>query len=132
MESIEEIKSEIENVAETAVEVDSLTETESDCPTQPHNGKKIDKIIVSQYIDDDPYVVTYSKEDNSICRWLVNIEQSGQQLPDAYFRLVKKYIIYEFILYNNILIFLCHFESRKYLFDTKICLKREFFIQFNK
>src|ERR1043165_3890996 len=40
----------------------------------PHNGEKIDNIIVSQ---DMSYVVTYSKEDKSICGW---VEENGNQL----------------------------------------------------
>ena len=44
-----------------------ISETKSD---QSHNGKKIDKLIVSQYIEVYSYAVTYSKEDNSNS-WMV-------------------------------------------------------------
>jgi hypothetical protein len=47
-------------------------------PARPHDGKKIDQIIVSQdmsYL----YVVTYSREDDSICGW-TGLEKDGQQL----------------------------------------------------
>ena len=80
---------------------------------QPHNGKEIEQIIVSQYID-DLYVVTYSKEDNSVRGWLVNVEENGQQQPDLYFKLDKSYDIYEFVLHKKILLF--HDGARKYLF----------------
>jgi hypothetical protein len=49
MGSVKEIENEIENTAETAIEIYNLTKTKSDRPIQPHNGKKIGKIIVSQY-----------------------------------------------------------------------------------
>jgi hypothetical protein len=103
MGSIKELENELENSAETAIEIYSLTETKSDRPTQPHNGKKIDEIIVSQY--NDPYAVTYSKEDNSILGWLINIEENGQQRPDVYFKLGYQYRINKFVLYKKILVF---------------------------
>ncbi|GBC53683.2 hypothetical protein GLOIN_2v1881038 [Rhizophagus irregularis DAOM 181602=DAOM 197198] len=88
------------NATETAIKI-------SDFPTQPHNGKKIDELIVSQYVDDDPYAVTYSKEDNSIHGWLVNIEENGQQRPDVnvYFKLDAPYDIISPVLYKKILVF---------------------------
>src|SRR4051812_12902701 len=59
--------------------------------------KSIDRIIVSQYINDtdneeydpilDAYVVTYSKDDNSILGWYVDIKGNGQQQPNVYFKL---------------------------------------------
>ena len=116
---MEDIK-EIEN-ADTIVEISEtkstqphnghvdISETKSD---QPHNGKKIKEIIVSQYIEDDPYVVTYSKEDNSILGWSVNIEENRQQ-PDVYFKLNIDYRINKFVLYEKILVFS---YNRKYLF----------------
>ena len=107
-----------ENITETAINI----ETNSDCfnPIQSsHNGKKIDQIIFSQ---DTSYAVTYSREDNSVRGWLVNVEENGQQQPDVYFKLDKSYKIDidSFILYKMILLF-CH-NYRKYLFGTKICL----------
>src|SRR5688572_7164392 len=65
--------------------INEILETKSDPSTQPHHGKKIDEIVVSQY--NDPYAVTYSKEDNSVLGW--NIEESGQQRPDVYLKLNK-------------------------------------------
>jgi hypothetical protein len=123
---MEDIK-EIEN-ADTIVEISEtkstqphnghvdISETKSDRPTQPHNGKKIDRIIVSQYIEDDPYVVTYSEEDDSILGWSVNIEEIGQQQPDVDFKLDKNdkyYVNSSFVLYKKILVFL---YRGKYLF----------------
>ena len=113
MEDIKEIETETENAADTIVEISEtkstqphnghvdISETKSD---QPHNGKEIEEIIISQYIEDDPYVVTYSKEDNSILGWSVNIEENGQQ-PDVYFKLDKDSYILEFALYKKILVF---------------------------
>src|SRR4051812_31138524 len=82
-----------------------ITAMKSDCPTQSHNGKNIDKIIVSQYIEDiSSYVVTYSKEDNSILGW--NIEKEGEQQPDGEdFKLGKPYDIRSFVLYKRLLLF---------------------------
>lgn len=98
------------NATETAIKI-------SDFPTQPHNGKKIDELIVSQYVDDDPYAVTYSKEDNSIHGWLVNIEENGQQRPDVnvYFKLDAPYDIISPVLYKKILVFYYN-NYCKYLF----------------
>ena len=126
MEDIKEIETETENAADTIVEISETkstqphnghveSETKSDRPTKPHNGKEIYEIIVSQYIEDDPYVVTYSEEDNSILGWSVNIEENEQQ-PDVYFKLDendKYYVNGSFVLYKKILVFLCR---GKYLF----------------
>jgi hypothetical protein len=126
MASVKEIENEIESAAETAIEINNLTEMKNDHPTQPHNGKKIDRIIVSQY--NEPYVVTYSKEDNSVLGWLINAEENGQQRPDVYFKLDQNYHIYEFVLYKKFLVFFYFYEYfSKYLFDTKIYLNQEFF-----
>src|SRR5436305_6721855 len=83
--------------------IDQIIVTKSDWPTQPHNGKEIDQIIVSQYIDDS-YAVTYNKEDNSVRVWLVNVEENGQQQPDVYFKLDESYEIHEFVLHKKILL----------------------------
>ncbi|CAB4391084.1 unnamed protein product [Rhizophagus irregularis] len=58
--------------------------------------KSIDRIFVSQYMDDtstynevygsDDYVVTYSKEDKSFLGWSVNTKNNGPQQPDVYFK----------------------------------------------
>ena len=48
MGSIEEIEYQENAVLETAIEINSPSETKSD--RSPYNGKKIDKIIVPQYI----------------------------------------------------------------------------------
>jgi hypothetical protein len=129
MEDIKEIETETENAADTIVEISETkstqphnghveSETKSDRPTKPHNGENIDKIIVSQYIEDDPYVVTYSKEDSSILGWSVNIEEIGQQQPDVYFKLDKDYNIRSFVLYKKILVFSYYYDHKrsKYLF----------------
>src|ERR1044072_7844030 len=122
MEDIKEIETETENAADTIIEISETkstqshnghveSETKSDRPTKPHNGKEIYEIIVSQYIEDDPYVVTYSYEDDSILGWSVNIEEIGQQ-PDVYFKFDERYIE-NFVLYKKILVFS---YNSKYLF----------------
>ena len=108
-----------EIITETAINIETKSDqqhngenlilTKSDHPTQPHNGKKIDQIIVSQY--NEPYAVTYSKDDNSILGW--NIEENGQQQQHVYFKLDKNYHIDSFVLYKQILVFR---DSCKYLF----------------
>src|SRR5436189_5645975 len=113
MESIKEIENEKENTVETIVKIPETertyseeAETKSDC-----HRKTIDQIIVSQY--NDSYVVTYSKEDNSVLGW--NIEENGQQRPHVYFKLDQYYgIINSFVLYKKILVF--RNIHRKYLF----------------
>ena len=116
------IETETENAADTIIEISETkstqshnghveSETKSDRPTKPHNGKEIYEIIVSQYIEDDPYVVTYSYEDDSILGWSVNIEEIGQQ-PDVYFKFDERYIE-NFVLYKKILVFS---YNSKYLF----------------
>ena len=120
----------ITSITETAIEIfdsidpiqphngekiDQIIVAKVNCPAHPHNGKKIDKIIVSQYIDDS-YAVTYSKEDNSVRGWLVNVEENGQQQPDVYFKLDKSYEIHEFVLYKKILLFRYDDGSSKYIF----------------
>jgi len=122
MKSVKEIENEKENTVETIVKISETestyseeAETKSDRPTQPHNGKTIDQIIVSQY--NDPYVVTYSKEDRSVLGW--NIEQNGQQQSHVYFKLDKDYEIKDFVLYKKILVVFRTFyldEYRKHLF----------------
>ncbi|SRR6266542_453037 len=72
-------------------------------PHKPHNGKSIDHMIVSLDIN---YIVTYSKDDNSISGWLVDIEKNKQY--DMYFALNKSdksYKISSFVLYKKILVF---------------------------
>ena len=84
-------------------------ETKNDRP--PHDGKKIDKLIISQYIDDhngtygkDVSVVTYSKEDNSIVGW--SIGENGQ-IPKITLERYKDYNIKSFVLHKEILVFRC-------------------------
>jgi len=125
MGSIKEIEHQENAVLETAIEINSPSETKSD--RSPHNGKKIDEIIVSQYIDDDSYVVTYSENDWSIHGW--NIKGNGQQRldADAYFKLNTPKCCDDcrFVLYKKILVYHSGF-IRKYF--TKINLvKLEFF-----
>src|SRR2546421_3659210 len=78
-----------EEIIESAINIENFA-IKSD-PIQPHNGEKIDRIIISQYVENESYVVTYSKEDNSVRGW--NIDKNGQQ-PDVYFNLSE-------IIYND-------------------------------
>src|ERR1051325_10890946 len=98
---------------ETAIDIIDIkslsSETKSDIlsRTYKHRGH-IDKIIVPQYIDDQyvedkNYVVTYSKEDNSILGWTINIEENGQQQPDVYFKLDQPYRMLSSVLYKKTL-----------------------------
>uniref|UniRef100_U9T1G9 Uncharacterized protein n=1 Tax=Rhizophagus irregularis (strain DAOM 181602 / DAOM 197198 / MUCL 43194) TaxID=747089 RepID=U9T1G9_RHIID len=42
--------------------------------------KKIDQIIVSQYILEDPYAITCSEEDNSIREWLKRTDNNNRRV----------------------------------------------------
>ena len=114
-------------IVETAIDVEanindnSIRKTIKDGygPTQSHNGKKIDRIIVSQYTEDNPtssYAVTYSKGDNSIRGWIVNIGKNRQQQLDVYNDKLGRYDDIELCkLYKNILLFSYYDDShRKY------------------
>ena len=141
---------------ETAIDINSLSsETKDDninnlssvtkdeiLRSPEQHRESIDEIIVPQYIQyiddqyiEDNYVVTYSKNDNSLVVWTINIEQNGQQHPDVYFKLDKSYkTSYKTSskLYKKTLLFcyekrdlimnvnIIYINYRKYLFDTKI------------
>jgi hypothetical protein len=107
---------------ETAIDIIDIkslsSETKSDIlsRTYKHRGH-IDKIIVPQYIDDQyvedkNYVVTYSKEDNSILGWTINIEENGQQQPDVYFKLDRPHHILSSVLHKKTLLLYCR-DNRK-------------------
>src|SRR4051812_10654523 len=97
MKLIMEDKVETENAIETAIDI----ETKRDI--QPHNGKKIDRIIVSL---DMSYAVTYSSADSSIVGWSVNIEEIElNQRFDAYFNIEGNCYIHGFVLHKNILLY---------------------------
>ncbi|CAI2183477.1 19376_t:CDS:2, partial [Funneliformis geosporum] len=94
---MEEIKSQEDN-NETAIDI--LSENQP----RPHNGKQIDRMVVSP---DMSYVVTYSESDNSINGWLVDFEKNKQQ-HDKDFVLYESdepYKISSFVLYKKFLIF---------------------------
>src|ERR1051325_12249987 len=99
IEPIEPTETKI-NIPTTEVDIDILSRT------QQHR-ENVDEIIVPQYIHyiedqyiENNYVVTYSKKDNSILSWKINIEENGQQHPDvdAYIKLDKSYTIWSFKL----------------------------------
>src|ERR1051325_7776779 len=103
---------------ETTIDINSLSteslETKGDIN---QHREKIRKIVVPQYKEDN-YAVTYSKKDNSILVWTINIEENGQQQPDVYFELDQSYniAIESFVLYKKILLFLYYERDfRKYL-----------------
>ena len=110
-------------------QIETVIDIETKSSGQPHNGKKIDEIIVSQYTEDNQYAVTYSKEDNSIQGWKVNVEESGRQIPDfdAYFKLddgqcdIQLYKLYK--LYKKMVLFIYYDDVCKYFF---VCLKTKF------
>ncbi|CAB4436873.1 unnamed protein product [Rhizophagus irregularis] len=80
-------------------------------------GYKFDQIIVSQYIEDSNYVVTYCEEHKLFLGWSVDIEQNGGPqkfdvgfelyLPDLYNEKYGNYKIYKFALYQKRLL-ICH------------------------
>ena len=87
--------------------IKAYSETKNDRP--PHDGKKIDKLIISQYIDGhndkDVSVVTYSKEDNSIVGWSIGENRQILEIPlKPYY---KDYNIKSFVLHKEILVFRC-------------------------
>jgi hypothetical protein len=106
----------------------------------PHNGEEIDQIIVSQ---DMCYVVTYSKEDDSICGWDgQQLEVNGRQLEkngvlkfDKMYKLNElNYIdIVKFVLHKKILLYQYRifdfqdYKTGKY-HCLKICLNKKFSI----
>jgi hypothetical protein len=97
-----------DNIIHQYINDNSILEAQNnDGLIQPHGGKEINEIIVSQYIEDNSipsYVVTYSKEDNSIVGW--NVEKNEKQLPDnVYFKLDRSYDIRSFLLYKRLLLF---------------------------
>src|ERR1043166_5463647 len=91
-----------EDIIETAIDVEMKSDD-----FFPHNKKEVNELIISQYIEDDSYAVTYSKEDNSIQGWSINVEKNGQQQPDVYFKLDRHNIqlnkLYK--LYKKFLLF---------------------------
>ena len=119
-----------ENTFDTAIDFSSETKESKDDVlnrTKQHR-ENVDKIIVPQYIDyqyvkDNDYAVTYSKKDNSLLGWTINIEQNGQQLPHVYFNLDQSYDIKWFKLCKKTLLFCYHSGHgyRKYLFCYKKC-----------
>src|SRR3954469_20784252 len=98
---------------EDAIEI-AIDSPESKSQPLSHNGKQIYQTVVSP---DMSYVVTYSKEDNSILGW--PIENNEPQQPDIYFPLgnpvdikenehqpdVKPYQISSFVLHKKMLLF---------------------------
>src|SRR4051794_22851128 len=97
---------EIEYAVETAIDIEK-----KDFP--PHNGKKIDQIIVSQ---DVSYAVTYSSADNSIVGWSIDIEEIElHQQFDIYYKLEGNCYIYEFVLYKNILLYRYYEQDSSFL-----------------
>ncbi|PKY30391.1 hypothetical protein RhiirB3_486260 [Rhizophagus irregularis] len=97
------------------------TDNEDEKNKEKHR-KSIDRIFVSQYINDtdnEEYVVTYSKENNSVLGWYVNTENKNHRpKSDVYFqldRLKKSYDIKSYILCKKILYFVYKcIEDSKY------------------
>ncbi|CAB5375146.1 unnamed protein product [Rhizophagus irregularis] len=82
------------------------------------------------------YVVTYSKEDNSIHGWSINIETNGQrhQQPDVYFKLDEELGIdidlKSFVLYKKILLFYYRKNKNKseYKIENKIDYENNYYL----
>ncbi|RIA84731.1 hypothetical protein C1645_831819 [Glomus cerebriforme] len=98
-------------------EIEKYVKTTDDTKEHMKHRKSIDYIFVSQYMYDtdneeydptlDAYVVTFSKNDNSIIGWHVNIKRSEFQPDNVYFqhdRLKKLNQINSFILCKKILV----------------------------
>jgi hypothetical protein len=113
----------------TIVEVSSVDDTKEPKEAMDNNEKKhresIDHIFVSQYINGtdkkeyDAYVVTYSRENNSMLGWYVNIEENRQEQPksDVYFRhdqLKNLNEISSFILCKKILVLFYRMKEEGY------------------
>ncbi|GES82179.1 hypothetical protein GLOIN_2v1842993 [Rhizophagus clarus] len=79
-----------DNTKEEIEKISSETKDDIFVVKSEKHRKSIDRIIVSQYInegyDSDDYVVTYSREDKSILGWSVDIKKNGPQQPDVYFK----------------------------------------------
>src|SRR5688572_28191262 len=112
-------------------EVPIPPETKDD-KIKKHRESKIDRIFVSQYMNDAgaTYVVTYSKIDNSSVGWSVDIENDGQKQADEFYKLdelKEPYEIKSFALYKkNLSLSYCvkdvkdgsdyYYKSCRYLF----------------
>ncbi|CAB4447056.1 unnamed protein product [Rhizophagus irregularis] len=106
-----------DNTKEQTEATDNEDDFDSNENNKEKHRKSIDHIFVSQYINDtdneeyDAYVVTYSKDNNSVLGWYVNIEKNKHIQPksDVYFRLdrlKKSYDIKSYILCKKILLFI--------------------------
>lgn len=75
------------------------------------------------YYKEKNYIVTNSKNDNSVLKWSVNIEKNKLQHPNIYFKLVINPLNYleDFVLLSRkILSLYCKDKLCKYLFLLKI------------
>lgn len=111
---------EIENI-ETTIYIDTKTDDFGLTGEKAHNGKNIDRIIVSSYVKDNSipeYAVTYSKEDKSICGWSA-VEEKGQLEFDVQIKF-DLYYVEELILYNEILLFR-YYERDDHSNTYKVC-----------
>jgi hypothetical protein len=109
--------------------------------TQPHNGKKIDKFVMSEVSEDKLFAVTYSKEDKSVVGWLVNVKdyKSLQQLgtcPNLDISLIKtKFVLHEkdLLLYNDDPKYakLISFESSDEIAQRDVKIKFNFIREFS-
>ena len=105
---------EIEKINETTIDIEAKSdELNSTQPViTPHNGKKIDQIIISP---DMSYAVTYSEADYSIIRWIIDIDEIelSQQI-DVFYKPEDDYYIFEIILYRNILLYRYYVQDRHF------------------
>jgi hypothetical protein len=122
--------------------IQPVDEEKSSVQEIPHNGKKIDQMIVSQDMSYH-YVVTYSREDDSICGWTglekdeQQFEKDGQQFEkneklkfDTYIKLNEPNYIVKFVLYKKILLYrYVYFDSQNFKYGKyhylKICLNKK-------
>src|SRR5947209_468400 len=91
------MKKNIKNAVKTAKNIEKKRDT------PPHNGKKIDQIIVSR---DTSYAITYSMADSSIVAWIIDIDEIEiHQKCGVYYKIERNCFIFEFVLYKNILLY---------------------------
>ncbi|GBB92351.1 hypothetical protein RclHR1_00020054 [Rhizophagus clarus] len=118
-----DFKIEISNEIPSETKDDNIKKHEEEI--EKHK-KSIFRIITSQYMNDteygsDDYVVTYSRNDDSVLGWSVNIEKNGYQ-PDEYFKIGSSSSTFSWdcqVLSKKIL-FMCEFTDNGHrLIDFK-------------
>ncbi|CAB4434348.1 unnamed protein product [Rhizophagus irregularis] len=102
-ETILNIGKEVNQTTQQHIEDGDKTED-----TPPHNGEEIDQFYMTEVSEDELFAVTYSKEDESVVGWLINIKNdinlqrldtcSNLEIPTK-----TEFVLHEkdLLLYNN-------------------------------